>query len=222
MICREYNIDFEFRDNCIVEFLIESPEILQNFICGLLRQNDGGKDFIIFSENNKEVALNKASSIIIDPFHVEINNRKLLAKIHQDLIRDYQDSDMESILRLQNLIECFLLDVCEHSEYEMTYDNNIDMVDLLKLYNVRFDSNENDFACNLISYIKLAHRVLGHSVFVFINLKTFFSQNVIRDFYQTICYENIYIVLIERYDLYTTEREKRIIIDKDSCLIYDK
>lgn len=33
---------------------------------------------------------------------------------------------------------------------------------------------------------------------------------------------NIYIVLIERYDLYTTEREKRIIIDKDSCLIYDK
>lgn len=221
IVCREFNIDYEFKENCVAELLIESPELFQYFIGGLFRQYNGEEDFIILSENEKELALNKTSSIIIDPFHIDINNRKMLARIYQDIIRDYQESNMESILDLQNSINRFLLDICEHSEYAMVYDDNSDLVDLLKLFNVRFDSDENDFACNIISYIKIAHRILGHSLFVFVNLKTFLPRNVMGEFYQTIRYEKVNIVLIERFDLYTNEDENRIIIDKDGCLICD-
>ena len=79
-----------------------------------------------------------------------------------------------------------------------------------------------DVATKIINYIHLAHRVLNTSLFIFINLKSYFSNEDLELLYQTLLYEKVTILLIERYESTKLSFEKHLIIDNDACVIYDK
>ena len=63
MVCNEYGLDYLFKENVAAELLLDSPELFFSFISRLLGQYNG-EDFIIFSESDKELHLNKIGEII--------------------------------------------------------------------------------------------------------------------------------------------------------------
>lgn len=222
IVCNSYGLDLLLEENCVTELLIDSPEHFQSFLYGLLEQYNGGDDYIIISEADKNLRLNKVAEIITDPFHVDVNNRKILTQLYCSMIRESMDTNLEMMLQLQTAMEKFVIEVCEQSEYSLSYNSNPDFSDLLKLYNVHIDIDGLDLASKLLSYIKLSHRILNTSLYIFVNLKAFFSNEVLEQLFKTICYEKVNILLVERYDSSVLEHEKRVIIDKDACIIYDE
>lgn len=221
MVCNEYGLDYLFKENVAAELLLDSPELFFSFISRLLGQYNG-EDFIIFSESDKELHLNKIGEIITNPFQIDLNNRKLLTKIIEDTLKEYQEHCSEKMLQLQSDIERFIINVCDSSDYALTYKDNPVFTELMKLYNVHVDSSNMDIVSKLVYYVKLSHRVLNTSLFIFVNLKAYFSNEALELFLQTLSYEKVYIMLIERYDSSLVYNERRIIIDRDACIIYDK
>lgn len=221
MVCNEYGLDYLFKENVAAELLLDSPELFFSFISRLLGQYNG-EDFIIFSESDKELHLNKIGEIITNPFQIDLNNRKLLTKIIEDTLKEYQEHCPEKMLQLQSDIERFIINVCDSSDYALTYNDDPVFTELMKLYNVHVDSSNMDIVSKLVYYVKLSHRILNTSLFIFVNLKAYFSNEALELFLQTLSYEKVYIMLIERYDSSLVHNERRIIIDRDACVIYDE
>ena len=90
------------------------------------------------------------------------------------------------------------------------------------MYDVHIDPYSMDLATIIIEYIKLTHHILNTSLFIFINLKAYFSDDDLELLYQTIIYEKVNIILIERYETTKLNFEDRILIDNDACVIYDR
>ena len=90
------------------------------------------------------------------------------------------------------------------------------------MYDVHIDNEDTDLQSRILNYIKLTHRLLNIELFVFVNLKTFISIEILAELYQTLCYKKINLLLIERQDYGLIENEHRIIIDQSACVIYDK
>ena len=116
-------------------------------------------------------------------------------------------------------MERFVIEICGHSDYALTYDSILEIVDVLKMFNVHIDDTEITLAERIISYIKLSHRVLNVSLFIFTGLKAFFTEEVLEQLLQTLSYEKVNILLLERYDSKLLEHENRIILDRDACII---
>ena len=218
--CPEYDLNYLFEENKATEFLIDSPDKYQEIISKLIAQFNGEDDSFVFSENDKELKLDKIADIILSPFQIENNNRKILAKIYQESIKEQQATNSELIQQLQSYMERFVIEICEHSDYALTYDSNPEVVDVLKMFNVHVDDSEIDLAERIISYIKLSHRVLNVSLFVFAGLRAYFTDDVLDQILQTLSYEKVCVLLIERYDSKLLEHENRIILDRDDCIIY--
>lgn len=221
MVCESYGLYYQFRENMTVELLIDSADMFRTFVTRLWSQYTTNEDFIVFSEEEKEVRLEKIGDIILNPLQIDINNRKIITKIYQEMIQDSLDSRHEQMFGLMTQMERFIIDACESSEYPLTYDTNPNMVELLKLYNVRVDNSDMDLQSRIIAYVKLAHRVLNTSLFIFVNIKSFFSDEVLDMILQSLHYEKVNILLIERNETPCLSSQTRIIIDKDACVIYD-
>ena len=221
MVCKEYGIDCLFQEHYATELLIDSSDIFLRFMTKIWKQYHGEEEFLIISEFDKEIRFDKVVEIISDPFQLDVNNRKILTKIYQSIVRESQESNQEQILQLQSLMEKYVIESCDNSDFILTYTPNLDLTDLLKMYNVQIDTTDMDVASRLLSYIKMSHRVLGTTLFVLVNIKSYFVQGIWEQLIHTLCYENINVLLIERNDMGVLGQEKRIIIDKDACIICD-
>ncbi|SDZ88730.1 CRISPR-associated protein Csn2 [Oribacterium sp. KHPX15] len=219
--CDKYNLEYDFEENKVTVLTIDSSAHFRDFISRLWNQFNNAEDFLIVSNNGKEISLNKVADIISDPFSINLNNKKILSKIYHDIIQDIQENDLEDFLKMKLEVEQFIINICEKSDFNLSYEPKLEYSDLLKLYDVHIDVDDMELATKIINYIHLAHRVLNTSLFIFINLKSYFSNKDLELLYQTLLYEKINILVIERYDYLKLHFEKHLIIDNDACVIYD-
>ena len=85
LINNDYGIEIEFIENNITVIVIENKIALIKILESMKRQMDGMDGDFILSEKDKQLKLDKKCEIIIDPFSIDVNNKKIIAKIHKDL-----------------------------------------------------------------------------------------------------------------------------------------
>ena len=60
-------------------------ELFSKYVGELYKQANKDEGEFVLSENNKEIDIAKYSEIVINPLSVEINNRKILNKLYEEL-----------------------------------------------------------------------------------------------------------------------------------------
>lgn len=200
--------------------VIEDRGYFSQFIFNLWKQCNGQDGGILLSEVSRSVNLDKSVELIINPFGIKFNDKKILSKVYSELeniCNEYYIEELSSI----NTNIVTLLDLLEKKiSYPIHFSLDLDLKGLFKLYDVKIEESEEGLLDNLISYIKLLHQACGVKVVVFVNLKTFLSKDMIKDLYQACFYEEIILIDIETYDFgKEIEAEQYIIIDKDLCFI---
>ena len=221
LVNTEYNLDFQFSGNNIITLIIEKPDIYLDFLTRLCRQYEDGDDFCIISENDKELKFDKTACIMTDLLHIDINDRKLLGKLYQDIEDEILNADAEQFLTLKTEMERLVLSVCENSEYSLTYTPEPALSGLFKMYDLRFDTDEDDFCSKIVDAVRIYHRILGITLFVMVNFRMYLSNEKAENLLKTLTYENINILCIERFEPDKLDIEKHFILDEDLCFISD-
>lgn len=67
------------------EWIIESPKLYANYLQELFSQQNGEDGGFVLSDKEKELNLAKNMEIIVNPFQIEINGRKILNKLYAEL-----------------------------------------------------------------------------------------------------------------------------------------
>ena len=85
LVYSDLNLKFEFRENECQVLVVENPKTFSEIVWDFHRQMLGEEDKLVLSENDKVLLLEKNCDLIINPYDLEINNRRVLGKLYQEM-----------------------------------------------------------------------------------------------------------------------------------------
>jgi len=217
--CFEYGIDIFFDENCVNVLVLENPKVYTEVLNKLLLQISGEEQGWQFSYENRDMSMGKNISVIHSPFLLELNSKKNLTFLYKELRIVSDDCFGDKMGAVNSVIVDYLDILSNRISYPIDFNIDLDVSELFKMYNVHFDFQEIDLLEKVLNYMQLEKTLCGTKLIVFINFKSFFDKEQIREIYKSSFYNKLSILMIESDKKDCIDVERYCIIDKDKCLI---
>lgn len=218
MIYGKRNLKFDFYENEVQVLVIENPGTFSEIVWDLQRQLEGEDRQIILFDDEKLLPI-KYIEIIIDPFRLEINNRKIIGKLYQELKEISNEDFYVEEGRLCTEIVNYLDDLSGKLPYSISFSTELEVSSLFKLYDLKLDVETESLLQKLIEYLQIMSSLCGIKLIVLVNIKHYLNNTQILELYKTAFYCKISLFLIEaaQKDILTGERVS--ILDSENCFI---
>lgn len=220
LVYGKYDIFMSLEENYVNELIIENPPILAEMVQELTAQADGGEGGFVLSEDGKPLSVEKNLVFIKDPFSVDVNQRKLLSRLYEELEEHTKDTLFLEVEDFYHAYIRYMNGVCEKSGLFLTYEEEPKVEDIFKLAKLRIDCQAESLVEQIAEYIRVWAELLHQEVFVFLNLKLFLTKEELEALYQECFYRKVQMILIEAVFTEKMPEEKIYLIDKDKCIIY--
>lgn len=215
----KYNLEIEMKENQVNVLIIENPIYMAEIIEGLQKQCDGEEGEMVLSRENKIIKFDKYADVILNPFSLHFNDRKIVNKLYTQL-QEIATDNWEEKEKLNSEFIRLLDQVISSCPYtNITYNLSCEWNDLFKLYDVGITALSDRLLDRLIEYIKILSHLTEIELLYLVNLKSYLTSEELKELYQMAYYNKIYLLLIEPFEREELEGEKQYIIDKDMCLI---
>ena len=219
LVHMEMGINILFKDNLVNIIVIENPQFMTKVLQELYLQSEGEQGGFVLSEGDKLLPLSKSLVYVMQPITISLNDKKFLNKIYQEIKEGVEERYIENKTKINSMIVEFLAQIQEEVVYPLDFEPELDVVGLMKLFDVKIEENKSYLAERIIEYIKLLSQLCGYKVFVFVNLKMYLTKQELKYLYESVFYSKINLILIENIDRGINDDEEGCIIDKDGCLI---
>ena len=199
--------------------IIENKRVFSQVVNQLWKEVGGETGDWVLSNCEKSLSLSKNVDIVFNPYSVNPNDRKVLAKLYSEL-SDIVSEKYRTIFEKANgnAVELLSL-VTQDAPYFLRYDLEVDMTSILKMFNVQIDSDGDSLLEKLIDYIRAYNNICRISIFVFVNLKDYLEIDELEQLYEFAQYEKANLLLIEGRQSEILKQENTLIYDKDMCII---
>lgn len=200
--------------------VLEDKAFFLQFVFDLWNHSQGKEGNLLLSEKDKPVKVDKNVEVVINPFAINLNDKKILTKVYSELEELCNESYIEEISAINaNIVS--LMDMLEQSiSYPIKFDIDVELKGLFKLQCVKIEESDDGLLDRLVSYIKLLHQICAIRVFVFVNLKAFLSSDMIAELYKACIYEEVIVIDVESHDYgKEIESEQYFVIDQELCFI---
>ena len=191
----------KFEDGKINVLEIYNKKLFTNFIEYLNEQcNEKAEEDnkIILVKDSKRQKIGKSIFLLTDLFNIELNSKKILNKIYDVIeqnIRNKQDDEINKmVISLRN----YLIEEINEIPFEFNMNSEIEIQDLLKIFNVKIDTScyismieKIEFIIDIISNLKIAE------VLVIPNLKIYLNEKELLEIYKYSIYNNVKLLVVE-------------------------
>lgn len=210
-----------FSENNINVLVIENRKFMSEFVQEFNNQINGLEGRFVLSDSGKEAKIDKKVEIIIDYFNIDFNNKKIINKLYKFMLETAMNEEFYvKTTEVKNTILKYLYDIEEKIEFEVTNDEEFDITLIFKAINVKFEVNELSFAEKLVEYLKLLSNLGTIKIFILINLKSFVSDEELKEIYKYTIYNKLNLLLIENMESNAHFQEEVVhIVDEDLCEI---
>ena len=217
----EIKYQIEADNSFINTVVVEDPVIFRNAVNELQKQCNGISGKFILSDSNKEIAIHKKIELILNPFDIDINSKKVLSKVYEKLEALAVSEDLYTKTKaLEQQIISYLEELDFRFSEPVEFDLDLNITSLFKAVNVYVESGAS-LPESLDRYMRLSNDFLGLNWFFFVNLKSYLSPAELRQLFDSAAYNKYYITLVEsRESDEKCEFEKLYILDKDFCEIW--
>ncbi len=179
---------------------------------------DGKERFLLFDSKGDEVSFSKQCLMINDIFNIEINDKKIIGKLHEKIIKDLS-LDEELVYKLGVEYNRFLnnfLEVFNSYDLELIYTIDFSLKDFLKMLKVGIEEDEGDFEKNLFTFIDLVAEFNLFEILIFANIKVYFTDERLIEFYKYCNYKKVKLLLLEpKNNRKLLEYETKLVIDEN-------
>lgn len=220
LIEREIGLEIELKENKVSVIVIENTTIRLSLIEELYAQITGNDGNWFLVENEKKYDLAKNIELILEPFSLQLNNKKVKTKLIQDLRVIAEEYFYTQGLELYSSMCNFLENVLEKSAYPIQYKEEWNFSELFKMFNVELEEEYENGFDKLFNYVKLVNQVCATKIFVMLNVKQYLLEEQLVELYKLAQYSKIQLVLIEfNVSNPKLECEDVYVLDKDKCII---
>lgn len=214
----------EFEENVVNVLVVENPKMFSVVVADFYKQIENNEEGgFVLSEDSKVLSMQKYLDIILEPFTVDLNQKKIINKLYTKLKEKSVESEMyKETTELQSNIFAYIEKISETVEYPLVYDSSgIDFQDVFKMVDLKLEANHESLLEKLLDYMTVVYEFLGISHFVAVNLKSFLSFEDLEELYKGIQYKKLSLFLLENKTQENNSTvEKLYILDSDLCSIY--
>lgn len=219
LVEREYGIEVDIKENIVSIIVLEDVKLRLPLINELFSQTSGNEGNWLLFENDKSFDLGKKVELILEPLTLTLNNKKVKTKLYQDIKTIAQDYCFSQGLEVHSQICNYLENMLDKLPYPVKYDEDWDVSEILKAYNVELVEEYDNIFEKLYNYIKLVNTVCGTDIFIMVNIKQYLTDEQITELYKMAAYGKIQLVLIEFSINNKRDCEELYILDNDDCVI---
>ena len=186
-------------------------EIINNIING----EESTEIFLLDNEDN-ELNMSKEMYLVIDLFNIEYNSKKIINKLYEKISNNIEK--MEDI-KFQNMVtnlRNYIIQEINELPFEFTMKNEIDITEILKLYNLKIDYvnykgilEKVEFLIDILATLRISN------ILVIPNLKLYLSEEELIELYKYSLYNEIKLFLIEKDYTGKLKYEKILLIDEN-------
>lgn len=208
----------ELWENQVTVIVVESPEVLTEYISELKHQISGEDGQFVLSD--KDICrIDKMMEMVIDPWTIDFNSKRIKTKLLQLVKEEADEYFYDRFIETKGMICQYAENLLDKMMYSVSYDMNIDTMSLIKFLDVKVDIQTDKLIDSIIEYIKLLHDLCKIEVVVLVNIKTYLSKTELLYLYQEALYQKVHLILLEAALTEQIEYEKIVIIDADKCVI---
>ncbi len=212
-------LDLLLQDDVITSVVIEAPELFSRTVGDIWNQSMGGEGECLLAENGKNIKLSSRTVCIVNPFNTNVNDRRIIGRLYKELNNLSYECVQKETAELHAAVLRYLDSLTNCSSYALTYDEDIDLVALMKDFNLRINTLDDSLLEQIIDYIRASHQICDVTVIFTVNLKLYLSETEMNQLCEFAIYEKVYLVDIGNVNQYSLQKEKTWIIDKDRCII---
>lgn len=205
----------------ITEWIVESPDLFSQIVQQLQQQINGGSAGFVLSDSEKELDLSKCAEMIINPFAIDFNDKKIQKKLYAELLEISKGEELYlTTQEILNSLNNYFLQLESISGYELETDVEVDMLALFKAMGIQVQDYAADFFETLIQYIKVMADLMKKKLIIFVNIRSYLNDIQIEQVSEIAVYNEIAILFIENIQRDFSKQRRYYIIDKDGCEIY--
>lgn len=206
-----------FNDENINILEIKDSKCFTNIIKILNEKINGieSNEIFLLDNNENELNMGKEMYMIFDLFNIDYNSKKIISKIYEIIsenIKKNQDHEIENeTIKLRN----YIIQEINELPFEFVMKRELEISEILKLYNLKIDPinytsilERAELLIDIISTLQIA------KILVLPNLKTYLSEDELVALYKYSLYNNVKLLLIERYNTKKLKYEKTMLIDE--------
>lgn len=193
--------DIATSDHYVRVLEISDKALFANIIQSLYSLCSGysSKEYIVLVDGEKQVDFNKDVIFERDILGIDFNNRKILTQLYA-VIKGQVKLDLEIKEKIEiyfqdvfNLLDMTLIDL----PFEVNYDPDIEIEDILKLFKIKIQFEDQSFLERILCFIDLIALLDLGKLVIFCNLKSFFTDAEIEEIYKHIITNKLKVLLIE-------------------------
>lgn len=213
-----FNNELEFYDGKINILCIKDTKCFTNIIQKINYKIEGieNEEIFLLDDMNNEMKMQKEMLMIIDLFNIDFNSKKILGKLYDIISESIENSDNTKIQNMLIEIRKSIIDEINEFPFEFTMSDNVDIVNMLKLYNLKIDKLAYETILEKIEFLIDLNTTLNiFSIIVIPNLKIYLSQKELIELYKYSLYNNVNLLLIEKDINEKLNYEQVLIIDEE-------
>ncbi|WP_304157449.1 type II-A CRISPR-associated protein Csn2 [Phascolarctobacterium succinatutens] len=220
LVYTELEQQLVFQENKVNVLVIEQKELFRRMIQELDKQISGGEGGFVLSDNNKTMKIDKEICLILNPFALEINSRKALTGLYNELGKlGLNEENYLKTCSLKGQIAEYIYDLLNQVDYALKFQDDFNLQSMFKALEVEFETGEGNFLEGLVYFLDVCSKFQKVKILTFVNLKTYLMSEELHEFYKEAFYRKIQLLLLENNIGDELAEEAVSIVDADLCLI---
>ena len=213
-----FSNEMEFKEDKVSVLVIKDTKCFTNIIQKLNDEIEGidFDDIFLLDNNNEELKIQKEMCMVTDLFNIDYNSKKILGKLYEKISENIENSDNTVLQDLLVKIRKSIVDEINEFPFEFTMSDNIDVVNMLKLYSLKIDNSSYETVLEKIEFLIDLNLTLNlFNIIAIPNLKLYLSKEELVELYKYSLYNNVKLLLIEKNVTEKLEYEHILVIDED-------
>lgn len=221
LVCADWKRQILLDSQRITEWIVESPVLFSQIVQQLQQQINGGSGKFVLSDSEKELNISKCAEMIVNPFAIDFNDKKIQKKLYAELLEISKREELYLTTQgIFNSLNNYFLQLESISGYELETDMEVDMLALFKAMGIQVQSYAADFFETLVQYIKVMADLMQKKLIIFVNIRSYLNDFQIEQVSEIAVYNEIAILFVENIQRDFSKQRRCYIIDKDGCEIY--
>lgn len=205
-------------DEYVTTIVIENRKNYYEIVNDLYSQVNKSDGRIILSQSDKMIDISKNVELIMQYIPFDCNKKSLVTKLHQKLKEIANNSYYSETMDILSNLQEYLFEIADTYSSSLVI-NEVDITGLLKTANVSFSDDFDSLSSSIFSYCANVVNLEGNKLFIFVGLRNYIDDDECELLVRTLIDHKITVLLLENRCFSVMKLEKRIIIDKDLCVI---
>ncbi|MGM9644078.1 MAG: type II-A CRISPR-associated protein Csn2 [Eubacteriales bacterium] len=206
-----------FDHGYVNELVIENKKMFFDVVNNATVQSDGGSGDFLLSVSDKPVDFSRYADVTVQFAPFQINRKSLLTKLYASLEQKAMLAEnYKATGELLAELERYVLLLSDDLPFEVDCQR-LSIGPIIKAVSPEIDETDKTHLEKIFAYMELVRELDRDRLFIMINMRTYFSDDEMETFVESVCLHGFKVLLIENSAQIKLKNTKRYTVDEDLC-----